>query len=76
MIWERMVNLQDKVIRMPHDGYLKLWQLSKPRLTQYDALLIDEAQDLTPGDDSAFIGRLRIDALSNFLCDLKRIKPD
>ena len=34
---------------MSHDGYLKLYQLSKPKLYNYDILLIDEAQDLTPG---------------------------
>ena len=33
---------------MTHDGYLKLWQLSKPSLGQYDALLVDEAQDMNP----------------------------
>ena len=27
-----------------HDGYLKLYQLSKPRLTCYNCILIDEAQ--------------------------------
>jgi len=37
-------------IRLPHDGYVKLWQLRRPRLDQYDVLMIDEAQDLTPGE--------------------------
>lgn len=32
-------------------GYLKLWQLSKPFLTSYDAIFVDEAQDCTPGDE-------------------------
>lgn len=31
-------------------GYLKLWQLSKPQLTGYDAIFVDEAQDCTPGE--------------------------
>ena len=30
-------------------GYLKVYQLSKPQIMGYDCLLIDEAQDLTPG---------------------------
>jgi F-box protein, helicase, 18 len=30
-------------------GYLKLYQLSKPQIQLYDCLFIDEAQDLTPG---------------------------
>lgn len=47
-IWKRMKNLDDKSIRLPHDGYLKLWQLQKPKIQQYDVILIDEAQDLTP----------------------------
>lgn len=48
-IWKRMTNLEDKSIRLPHDGYLKLWQLQKPTITsKYDVILIDEAQDLTP----------------------------
>ncbi|KAM6283519.1 F-box DNA helicase 1 [Spheniscus humboldti] len=29
-------------------GYLKLWQLSKPQLSGYDAIFVDEAQDCTP----------------------------
>ncbi|KAF1668358.1 F-box DNA helicase 1, partial [Aptenodytes patagonicus] len=28
--------------------YLKLWQLSKPQLSGYDAIFVDEAQDCTP----------------------------
>lgn len=31
-------------------GYLKLWQLSKPQLSGYDAIFVDEAQDCTPGE--------------------------
>lgn len=34
-------------IGMLHDGYLKLYQLSRPRLN-YDILLLDEAQDVNP----------------------------
>ncbi|MBB3923888.1 UvrD-helicase domain-containing protein [Xanthomonas arboricola] len=34
-------------IPMLHDGYLKLYQLSNPRLN-YDAVLLDEAQDTNP----------------------------
>jgi len=43
------VDLNNKRIRLPHDGYLKLWQLKRPQLDKYDVLMIDEAQDLTPG---------------------------
>ncbi|XFB08796.1 hypothetical protein AAGT13_21640, partial [Azotobacter salinestris] len=33
----------------PHDGYLKLWALSKPDLsTRFDIVLGDEAQDINP----------------------------
>ncbi|XP_058046159.1 F-box DNA helicase 1-like isoform X2 [Ahaetulla prasina] len=34
--------------RMTHDGYLKLWQLRKPSLSKYDAILVDQAEDCTP----------------------------
>ncbi|KAL4227091.1 F-box DNA helicase 1 [Mactra antiquata] len=47
-IWRRMKDYNDKKIGMTHDGYLKLYQLSKPKLKGYHCLLIDEAQDLTP----------------------------
>lgn len=43
-IWNMMLDKNNSTIKMPHDGYLKLYQLSKP-LLQYDALLLDEAQD-------------------------------
>lgn len=32
---------------MPHDGYLKLFQLSHPKL-KFDGILLDEAQDTNP----------------------------
>ena len=48
-IWDRMKNFKDKNVNMSHDGYLKFYQLSRPSLRQYDCILIDEAQDLTPG---------------------------
>ena len=48
-IWDRMKNFKDKNVNMSHDGYLKFYQLSRPSLQQYDCILIDEAQDLTPG---------------------------
>ncbi|XP_007570903.1 F-box DNA helicase 1 [Poecilia formosa] len=53
-IWNKMKDVREKskqAYYMPHDGYLKLWQLRdpKPCLTErYDAIFIDEAQDCTP----------------------------
>uniref|UniRef100_A0A670ZTK6 DNA 3'-5' helicase n=1 Tax=Pseudonaja textilis TaxID=8673 RepID=A0A670ZTK6_PSETE len=50
-IWSKMKSLgptQEMAHRMTHDGYLKLWQLQKPSLSNYDAILVDEAQDCTP----------------------------
>lgn len=45
-IWEA---LWDPYSRMPilHDFYLKMWQLSKPRLP-HDLIILDEAQDTNP----------------------------
>ncbi|KAJ8373950.1 hypothetical protein SKAU_G00045300 [Synaphobranchus kaupii] len=50
-IWDKMTELtktREIAYHMTHDGYLKLWQLQKPRLHKYDAIFIDEAQDCTP----------------------------
>lgn len=42
-----MCNGTNENIGMLHDGYLKLYQLSKPVLN-YDVILLDEAQDINP----------------------------
>ncbi|CAM5558827.1 3'-5' exonuclease [Eoetvoesiella caeni] len=44
-IWKKMIDLEDE-FPMTHDGYLKLYQLSKPNLSlRYGVILYDEAQD-------------------------------
>jgi len=45
-LWARMIDPHDR-LPMLHDGYLKLFQLSEPRLG-YDVVLFDEAQDANP----------------------------
>uniref|UniRef100_H3B0B8 F-box DNA helicase 1 n=1 Tax=Latimeria chalumnae TaxID=7897 RepID=H3B0B8_LATCH len=58
-IWGRMINLNErseKAYYMTQDGYLKLWQLSKPSLG-YDAIFIDEAQDCTPVIMNVFLSQ-------------------
>ncbi|MBA3012908.1 MAG: AAA family ATPase [Proteobacteria bacterium] len=45
-------------IGMIHDGYLKLYQLSNPRLP-YDCILLDEAQDITPVTASLVFAQAR-----------------
>ncbi|XP_069657603.1 F-box DNA helicase 1 isoform X3 [Haliaeetus albicilla] len=50
-IWRNMKKLDEDVekkYKITSDGYLKLWQLSKPQLSGYDAIFVDEAQDCTP----------------------------
>ncbi|KAL9854885.1 F-box DNA helicase 1 [Geothlypis trichas] len=50
-IWRNMKKLDgdaEKKYKMTCDGYLKLWQLSKPQLSGYHAIFVDEAQDCTP----------------------------
>jgi superfamily I DNA/RNA helicase len=42
-LWDRMLDPASEA-PLGHDGYLKLWSLSKPQLN-YDFLLLDEAQD-------------------------------
>lgn len=46
-VWEMMTDVSNLAIKIPHDGYLKLFQLSKPRLNT-DVILLDEAQDANP----------------------------
>jgi hypothetical protein len=47
-LWSDMVDLKS-AMAMPHDGYLKLYQLSKPALSnRYEVILLDEAQDTNP----------------------------
>lgn len=48
LIWSQMLDFKNKDIYMTHDGYLKIYQLSKPKLLDYDCILIDEAQDMSP----------------------------
>lgn len=46
-LWRRMRDPQDMTIGMLHDGYLKQFVLSQPKLP-YDAIMFDEAQDANP----------------------------
>ena len=47
-LWNDMLDV-DKSTPMPHDGYLKLYQLSRPLLwRRHDVILLDEAQDTNP----------------------------
>jgi hypothetical protein len=45
-VWSRMSNADDP-IPLGHDGYLKLWALSRPRIAA-EFILLDEAQDTNP----------------------------
>ncbi len=46
-LWSRMRDVNDPGIPMPHDGYLKLYQLSSPAINS-DIILFDEFQDANP----------------------------
>ncbi|QPN56991.1 AAA family ATPase [Synechococcus sp. CBW1107] len=46
-LWELMVDPTSSCVPMLHDGYLKLYQLSRPQL-RFDVILLDEAQDTNP----------------------------
>jgi F-box protein 18 (helicase) len=46
-LWQAMCDPNNEAMPMLHDGYLKLYQLSAPRL-DYDTILFDEAQDANP----------------------------
>ena len=63
-LWHKMCDKDDVSIAMSHDGYLKLWQLSCLRsgkvpqvFYQYDAILLDEAQDTNPAVE-AILGQI------------------
>lgn len=45
--WALMCDPTNRALPMPHDGYLKLYQLSAPALG-VDTILFDEAQDANP----------------------------
>ncbi len=54
-LWARMCDPQDQEVPMPHDGYLKLWQLEIAKtgrlpsvFNRFDVLFLDEAQDTNP----------------------------
>lgn len=42
--WNEMKNKENKDIQITHEGYLKIYQLSKPKL-DFDYIMVDEAQD-------------------------------
>lgn len=44
-LWLEMTNIDNQEIGIEHDGYLKLWQLSKPQVIDFDCIMLDEAQD-------------------------------
>lgn len=47
-VWESMTDRGQNSLRLPHDGYLKLYQLTSPKLTSIDGMLCDEWQDANP----------------------------
>lgn len=46
-LWQLMQDPREQRVPMLHDGYLKAYQLSAPRLA-YGTILLDEAQDANP----------------------------
>lgn len=45
--WRMMKDVANSAVPMPHDGYLKLYQLSRPQI-HTGIILFDEAQDANP----------------------------
>lgn len=45
--WNAMQDVQEMRMPIPHDGYLKLYQLTNPKLS-YDGIFLDEGQDTNP----------------------------
>jgi F-box protein, helicase, 18 len=46
-VWKGCQDEYERDLVMPHDGYLKLYQLSRPQI-RTEVVLMDEAQDTTP----------------------------
>lgn len=46
-LWKEKADITSPVI-CSHDSYLKLYQLSKPKIEGYDVIISDESQDATP----------------------------
>lgn len=46
-IWEAEIDMKSKV-PLDHNTYLKLWELSAPKLKGYDVIINDECQDCNP----------------------------
>lgn len=46
LIWKERTNVYSTAMTT-HDTYVKLWQLSQPRIN-YDTIFVDEAQDVNP----------------------------
>jgi len=44
-LWARMFESEN--IKVAHDAYLKLFQMSRPTLHEYDVIMLDEVQDCT-----------------------------
>jgi F-box protein, helicase, 18 len=49
-VWGRMTQPGGGAgeLKLPHDGYLKLFQMERPVLRGFDVIAVDEAQDLNP----------------------------
>lgn len=47
-LWKSMISFEEGSFPINHDTYLKLWQLSNPRISGVDVIMLDEAQDANP----------------------------
>lgn len=54
--WDDLRNPHGGAVRFLHDHYLKMWQLSGPRL-RYDLIIMDEAQDSNPCRSSLLLAQ-------------------
>ena len=47
-LWDMMCDPANERIKLPHDGYLKIYQMGAPHISGYHSILFDEAQDANP----------------------------
>ena len=58
--WESVRDPYSRATRFTHDYYLKLWQLSDPKIAGYDLIVVDEAQDTNPVAAAIYRGQTHL----------------
>lgn len=58
-LWSMICKPNDKLLSMPFDAFLKIWQLKRPnlfKLENVDCVIVDEGQDMNNAMLDIFLG--------------------